>query len=959
MDSFGEWLHQQRNERRLTRGDFAKRVGCSVSMLRKIENDERRPSSQIAELIANVLDVPTAERETFVRVARGELGINRIVSSMKLVQQSNLFPTQTPPHNNLPILPTPLIGRSRELDKLSRLLYASECRMLSLVGPGGIGKTRLAIEVAIQLEDAFANGVYFVPLAPVSSSRFVIPVIANSIGLTFQSASPADPKTQLFNYLREKQILLLLDNLEHLLKDQSMAVLLAELLQQLPRIKLLATSRETLNIQGEWVFEVHGLPVPENENIEGTSVELFLQRARRTYVGFNPTGNDYAAILRICHLMDGMPLGVELAAAWVRTLSCAEIADEIKRGLDFLSVSGRDLPTRHRSVRAVFDHSWKLLTREEQSVLLRLSIFRGGFRREAAEQVAEATLSILSALVTKSLIRRSGEERYDLHELIRQYAAVHLEADPSVAAVVQQQHYIHYLALAEAAARHLKSSGQLEWLGRLEQERDNWRAALEWSLTRPDDSALRLAGALRWFWRMRGYFYEGRGWLMKTLQQDPEKSTIIPSLRMLTLSESTIFYGNQRVYACALEGLALLTDALGNHSDAYTMAEHSAIIYRELGDKQGLADALMVMGQSLRWQGKTTQAHSRLEESLTLYREMGDQWNIARSLFRLGENLSDFGGSPMGHVMLEEGSTILEKLGDRFIFVGLLASRGLIAVNSGDYTSARSYFGRALAIAQEIRDPWGMANALTNIGCVLRIQADYPAARAHFEEALRVYEQWGRGAWCTDPLCALAENEIVQGNLSAASLHLRDALPYADTSGNRWLQILVGYFEGLLAYYEGEIERAAAVLEKITVLARESQYKPDLARSLVSLGRVMRARGETARAVSLLDEGLGLFYEANSKLGIATALEVFAGLMASENAGRSAYLFGNAAAIRSTIGAPLPPVDRLGYERDIAAVREKLGEPAFVKAWSQGQAEPCEVVAAGTLNFHMGENTNE
>jgi predicted ATPase/transcriptional regulator with XRE-family HTH domain len=948
--SFGAWLEKRRKALDLTREVLARRAGCSVSALRKIETDERRPSKQLAAILADCLEIPEQDRPGFLKIARRERQLEQLHAPLPLPPLPAVR-QELPPRasTRLPAPPTPLVGREQELRALAQMLKEPQCRIVTLVGPGGIGKTRLALEAGSRLEGAFPHGVYFVPLAPTSSARFVVPVIANSISFTFQSAHPADPKTQLLNYLKEKRTLLLLDNLEQLLNEQGVPELVAELLQQSPGSKLLATSREPLNVQGEWVFEVRGLPIPENEDMKGTSAELFLQAARRTDVGFDPAPDDYPAILRICQLMDGMPLGMELAAAWVRTLSCAEIAAEIEHGLDFLSLSARDMPARHRSMRAVFDHSWELLTGEERSVLARLSIFQGDFQREAAQQVAGAALSTLSALVAKSLVRRSGRERYNLHGLIRQYAALHLGADPAAVAAARQQHYTYYLALAEAAAPHLKGSSQMEWLGRLEQERDNWRAALEWSLAEPDDSALRLACALRWFWLMRGFFHEGRGWLMKALQQERPQTS--PPLHRLALSDAAIFYGDQRVYGCALEGLALLTDSLGHHRDAILLAEHSAEIYRKLGDKQGQADALMVLGQSLRWQGKESQANARLEQSLRLYREVGDRWNIARSLYRLGDNLSDLGGNALGHAMLEESSSILEQLGDKFILVGLLNSRGLVAVNSGDYALARSHFERALDIAREIRDPWGMANALTNIGCILRIQADYPSARSRFEEALGIYEQWGRGAWCTDPLCALAENEISQGNLPAASVHLREAQSYAEPSGNRWLQVLVGYFEGLLAYYEGEMERAAAALEKVTALARESQYKPDLARALVTLGRVMRTWGKSERAAPLLGEGLGLFYESGSRLGIAAALEVYAGLVAPDSAGRSAALFGSAAAIRSAIGAPLPPVDHPAYEGDIAAVRTQLGEAAFAKAWSHGQAEPYQAVVAGILGL--------
>ncbi|HSB65789.1 MAG TPA: helix-turn-helix domain-containing protein, partial [Anaerolineales bacterium] len=409
MDTFGEWLRLQRDNRKLTRDEFAKRVGCSIALLRKIEGAERRPSIQIAELIANCLDIPVEERPTFVKVARGELSVDRLTSLSK--------PNDTSVSQccNLPVFPTPLIGRQREVEELSQLLLDPQCRMLTLVGPGGIGKTRLAIETVSLMVDTFADGVYFVPLASVTATRFLVPVIADVIGFAFESSSRADPKSQLFDYLKEKQVLLLMDSLEHLLVEPGIE-LLAEFLADTSRVRLLTTSRESVGLQGEWVFEVEGLPVPINEiaenNIQNTSVELFLQRARRANVRFNPTTKDYSAIVRICQLVDGMPLGIELAAAWVRTLACDEIAREIESGLDFLSVTTRDLPKRHRSMRAVFNQSWSLLTEDEQTILFRLSEFRGGFSREAAEVVAGTTVTALSLLVTKSLIRRNGSGRY-------------------------------------------------------------------------------------------------------------------------------------------------------------------------------------------------------------------------------------------------------------------------------------------------------------------------------------------------------------------------------------------------------------------------------------------------------------------------------------------------------------------------------------------------------------------
>jgi transcriptional regulator with XRE-family HTH domain len=263
MSTFGEWLQQQRNQRRLTRQEFSERVGCSISMLRKIETDERRPSAQIAELIASALEIPPAERPTFIRVARGELGVGCLAPGPGRIERPGISPILLEPRDNLPVLPTPLIGRDRELAELRRLVRDPQCRMLTLVGPGGIGKTRLAINAASQLLDEFADGVYFVPLAPVDSSRFIVPVVAHSIGFAFLSTGSPDAKTQLLSYLEGKRMLLLLDNIEQLLHESGIE-LFAELLASAPNVKLLVTSRESLNLQDEWVFEVRGLPFPRH-----------------------------------------------------------------------------------------------------------------------------------------------------------------------------------------------------------------------------------------------------------------------------------------------------------------------------------------------------------------------------------------------------------------------------------------------------------------------------------------------------------------------------------------------------------------------------------------------------------------------------------------------------------------------------------------------------------------------
>src|SRR5262245_54888192 len=425
--SFGAWIRRRRNALGLLQKELALQVGCSVPALQKIERDERRPSRSMAERLAEALDVPVDERTTFVQAARGE----RLVERLSARSQPVAAPAERrSPRTRLalPIPPTTLFGREQELTQISQLLQHPQCRLLTLIGPGGIGKTHLAIEAATQQQALFADGATFVPLAPLVGREQAITTIADSLGLVLYTAS--DRAEQLIAALHAKQLLLVLDNFEHLLAEASCIALVRDLVRGAPQVKLLVTSREPLRIQAEWVLEVQGLPVPESaapDALEASSAaRLFLQRARQARVGFTLTDDDRQAVYEICQLVAGLPLGIELAAAWVATLSCREIAREIQRSLDFLAASARDVVDRHQSIRAAFDHSWKLLSAEEQRVLRQIAVFRGSFGRAAAEQVATTSLASLSTLVSKSLLRHTQDGRYELHDLVRQYALEHL-----------------------------------------------------------------------------------------------------------------------------------------------------------------------------------------------------------------------------------------------------------------------------------------------------------------------------------------------------------------------------------------------------------------------------------------------------------------------------------------------------------------------------------------------------
>ncbi len=420
------------------------------------------------------------------RVLVEELGVEPMPETSALDTRIRIA-RALPIRHNLPPPRPLLVGRETELKTLTRLLADPARRMVTLVGPGGIGKTRLALSAARQQVHSFLHGVWFVPLASLTAPEHLPATIGSALQFAFTGKD--SPKVQLLRYLHNQELLLVLDNFEHLLDGVEFV---AELLQAVPQLKLLVTSRERLNLQEEWVFAVTGLAYPMDETVaaweEYSAVRLFSERAQRVHAPFRLREAEKSALVRICQLVEGMPLGVEMAATWVGRFTCSEIATEIERSLGFLTTSLRNIPERHRSMRAVFDHSWELLSSEEQRVLRQLAVLRGEFSREAAEQIALAARATLHALVDKSLLRWNalpdGTQRYEFHELIRQYAYERL-VEYRENEVVEARHLCFFLQLAERSEPQLGGSEQALWLARLEREHDNLRAALDWSARSP------------------------------------------------------------------------------------------------------------------------------------------------------------------------------------------------------------------------------------------------------------------------------------------------------------------------------------------------------------------------------------------------------------------------------------------------------------------------------------------
>ncbi|HXV43819.1 MAG TPA: BTAD domain-containing putative transcriptional regulator, partial [Anaerolineae bacterium] len=415
-------------------------------------------------------------------------------------------------YNNLPAQSTPFIGREKELALIEQYLANPACRLLTIIGLGGIGKTRLALH-ASAATTKFRHGVCFIPLTSTASTEFLIPTMADA--LNFPLYGRGEPKTQLINYLRDKDMLLVLDNFEHLISG---AGLLVDILQHAPHIKMLVTSRERLGLHEEWMLDLPGLLFPksddssdDNSKIEDYSaVQLFLQRAQQARADFWLRFLDKPAIVRICQLVEGLPLGIELAAAWTRTFSCQEIAVEIEKDYNFLTTSLQNIPKRHESMQAVFEHSWKLLSDEEKKVFRKLSVFRRGFSRKSAERVAGASALLLSALVDKSLLSWTSVDRYEMHELLWQYGAKKLAADPREKERVQYLHCKHYASFLQAQEARLKMGHQKEALKAINAEIDNVRAGWHWAIThRREGEIEHYLEGLFFFYNMQSRFQEG------------------------------------------------------------------------------------------------------------------------------------------------------------------------------------------------------------------------------------------------------------------------------------------------------------------------------------------------------------------------------------------------------------------------------------------------------------------
>ncbi|MBV7329146.1 helix-turn-helix domain-containing protein [Chloroflexi bacterium TSY] len=861
--TFGAWLKLRRIALDLTQQELADQAGCSVVTIRKMESDERKPSKQLAKLLSTCLNIPEAERSAFIAFARNEgpqpkhLALDaspwKLAMSQEALQPSHLSldvspwkPTtqavQSQPVR-LPRPPTSFVGRQVELDAVQTQLANPDCQLLTLLGPGGIGKTRLAIEVATTLTGRYEQGVFFVPLVGLDTTQHMVPRIAESIRFPFSGQT--EPKAQLFNYLRAKQMLLVLDNFEHLLTSPVNGStggtdLVTELLSAAPEVKLLVTSRERLLLQREWTYDVGGMRYPQPplhstavqektwDGVETYSaVQLFVDCARRVQADFVLDPSTVSNVLRICQAVEGLPLGIELAAAWVRTLKIADIAAELERDLALLDTSLRDVEPRHRNLQVVFDHSWRLLSQDEQDVLKQLAVFQGGFTREAASAVGQATLPLLASLIDKSLLKQNRETgRYELHELIRQVSLEKLCEDRDAEEAARDRHMHFYATFLQAREAELYTLRDTEALAAIELDMDNVRTAWHRAVTQQQTDVLLLSvKALEIFYDTRGWYHEG----VETVSQ---AVTVVRALA-----------DQGQLLGKLLTAQGRMAIHLNRPETTKALLEESLTYLRRAGSQTDLACVYYHLGDAAMNRREVVTAKQYFFDALTTYE--ANRGQAAIGLFYHGMAWANFvleeHEEALGY--LRKALRVLQKEGPARILGWIYEAFGRLAHRRGDYQEARQYFEQGVIICQRTGYQLTLEGLLHELGCVMGDLGAYEVAMMHLQEGLSIAQTLDSPRAQTRHLAWLAYLAILQDKLSEAETYLQENLRLSHRAGYAALPWEHYYVQGELALARKHYPQASTHFQKSLALTEAHHQTIEIILALNGLGKVDVAQG--------------------------------------------------------------------------------------------------------------------
>jgi predicted ATPase/DNA-binding XRE family transcriptional regulator len=851
--SFGRWLQRRRKALDLTQEALAQRVGCAAETLRKIEADVRRPSRQIAERLAEALEIPETDRAAFVKAARAELAVDRLAHpTQDLPQIAFVSPrSSNKPVTNLPAPLTTFIGREKEQAEVIQLI--TKHRLVTLTGPGGVGKTRLSIKVGERMLESYHDGVWLVELAPILDPLLMPRVTAIAIGLRDEPQRPVID--MLSDYLREKKMLIILDNCEHLL--DACAQLADTLLKRCSELKILATSREILGVLGEAVYHVPSLELADMQQLlekfrDYESVRLFEARAQLSRVGFSLTIDNAFSVAKICSHLDGIPLAIELAAARVSTFSTEEIEKRLQESFSLLTTGNRAALPRHQTLQAAIDWSYDLLSPNEQSLFQRLPVFINGWTLEAAENVCADThiqsqmiADLLSRLVNKSLIIMEEMQvgtRYRMLETIRQYANEKL-VESGESGVLIDRHLDYFLNYAEIAAPYLFRAEQVEWLPLLDRDYENIRAAIQMALSKEmAEPSLNFCTALGWFWVIRGYWLEAASWLTRALEKRTQTTSQRERIaRVRTLNTQAVLQWQldhiKQMRTSAEESLALALENAntrdiaiskcllgislmlrGKEDDrALSLMEQCCAEFQDLDEPFWLARCFLCLGY-FRAAGAQQNSRNVILQSIELARKSGERLTLGDFLFEYAQWLLNMGRIEEAREQAEQSEMLYKEIGAENISLNPLLFAEIAWCN-GDYQRANSIY---MELEQHFRllGQKSIKSICTgNLGVLAMEEGDSDRARAHLEEALMFEKEaeWNSGAALY--LIELGNLQYMQGNLEEFKQKAREGLSFkkyfAEFQKPRILMTLLGsiYFQnpeysaqllGIIDYAERE-----------------------------------------------------------------------------------------------------------------------------------------------------------
>ena len=1083
--SFGYWIRRQRKALDLTQQTLADKVGCSVAAIKKIEGDERRPSRQIAERLADILAVPASQREIFLKVARGvrlvdqlslehkptgptpirysplpsgtvtflytdiegstklahqtrdawealrkrhhvilqtaiemhhgyvfqivgdafcaafHTAVDALHAAMKSqvdvqaenwgetplrvrmgihtgraeVQEDGLFqgyltlshvqrllsaghggqvllsfaaqelvkdelpegvelrdmgehrlkdfdrsehlfqlniaglPSDFPPlntldsvHHNLPVQLTSFIGREKEIVDVIHLLEKS--RMVTLIGPGGTGKTRLSMQVASEVVDQYPDGVWLVELAPILDALLIPRTIASAIGLRDEPQRPVIDMLLLCDYLRDKELMLILDNCEHLI--EASAQLADWLLHACPKIRILASSREALGMSGERLYLVPSLQLPDSLSpltVESLSqceaVRLFTERALAATQNFRLTDQNASSVAQICHHLDGIPLAIELAAGKIRALSAEQIAQRLDDRFHLLTGGSRTAQPRHQTLQAAIEWSYNLLSPIEQTLFRRLSVFVNGWTLEAAESVCSDkdtitkdalktgdVLELLTQLVNKSLVMTTegyGEVRYHMLETIRQFGGNKLN-EGNESESLSDRHLEYCLQLAETAEPHLRRAEQIGWLKRLDAEHENMRAALAWTMGKPSaETALRLAGALGIFWQMRAYWLEGAKWLVQVLNK----------------AWDTNSQAEKKARAKTLYRRAGIAEALDEMDNLKTSAETALALCEEVEDSWGSAYSRALVAVHHGGQLRTVKAsRTSFEQSLNEFQKLGDAWGESLTLSWMG--------------------WLLRATGTRAEYLEILQ--------------------RAIARARASGDRDRIAQSLMGFAVELLCDNKWDEAERILQEAEQLFAEVEASYGINEVRHLRAQLFFAHGNLEKAKAEAKPAIEYCVRVGEKNWQAVTLLLLALIAESEHNLKSAVEYAQRGMELRREMEMFGSVASDILLVGLFEFQRGNVEVAKQCVRDGLELMPRGEASIRIHTYAFCFlGGLFVERDALTAVQILALSEAFSQSLSVPRDPIfDKPYFDRFVSAARAKLSKAEFAAAWEAG-----------------------